>query len=100
MKSDRIVFWSILVVIIGVWVAAALGAFSGLMTMIIPVVVTIACGIVGAWQLNRRDRLRRRRAEMVRADDRRNLAGPHFVGEYIERESPHPGRPDEVDPND
>ena len=54
MTSDRPVIWGMLAVVVGVWVAAALGLFGyGLMTLIIPTVVMLIAALVGAWQLDR-----------------------------------------------
>jgi hypothetical protein len=54
---DRVVTWTLLIVVIGVWVAAAFGGFGrGFMTLIVPVVVTLIAAFLGAWQLDRRNR--------------------------------------------
>ena len=52
--SDRIVLWGILIVVVGAWVAGALGVFGpGFMALIVPVAVTLIAAFVGGWQLDR-----------------------------------------------
>ncbi|HUS20399.1 MAG TPA: hypothetical protein VMZ66_00125 [Aeromicrobium sp.] len=58
MNRDRIVFWSVLIVVIGVWVAVALGLLGvGLFPMVIGLIVTLAASLVGAWNLDRGRRI-------------------------------------------
>jgi len=88
MRSDRFVVWTVLVVVAGAWVAAFSGVFGGgAMTLVVPTAVTLVGAFVGSWQLNRGDRLRRQRTRLLRADDRRNLAGALFVDEFVQAES-------------
>lgn len=57
MNWDRVVTWTLLIVVIGVWVAAAFGGFGrGFMTLIVPVVVTLIAALLGGWLLDRRNR--------------------------------------------
>jgi len=56
--SDRLAFWGLLIVVVAVWVAAALGVFGqGILTWIIPVVVTLIGALLGALQLDRGGRV-------------------------------------------
>ena len=52
---DRVAFWALLIVVIGVWVAGAFGAFGqGFAALIVPIVVTLIATFLGAWQLDRK----------------------------------------------
>ena len=54
MSADRLVFWGMVVVVIGIWVAAALGYLgTGLMPMAIATAVTLGAAFVGAVQFDR-----------------------------------------------
>jgi hypothetical protein len=53
-NRDRVVFWGVLVVVVGVWVAVGFGLFGpGLVPIVIGTVVTLLAALVGAWNLDR-----------------------------------------------
>ena len=54
MNADRLVFWAVLIVVIGAWIAAATGYLgTGLMPMAIAAGVTLAGAFVAAIQFDR-----------------------------------------------
>ncbi|HUR16464.1 MAG TPA: hypothetical protein VMZ33_04220 [Candidatus Limnocylindrales bacterium] len=58
MNVDRVVFWGVLVVVVGVWVAVAFGMLGGgLFPIVIALAVTLVAAFVGAWNLDRGRRI-------------------------------------------
>jgi hypothetical protein len=58
MNRDRLVFWALLIVVVGAWTATAIGLLGpGVGPIVIAIVVTLAASLVGAWQLDRGRRI-------------------------------------------
>ena len=103
MNFDRLVFWAVLIVVVGTWLAAAFGLLGvGLFPLVIAVIVTLVASLVGAWNL---DRGRRIQTGRYYDENKPNFYGPvqnrtwQVPTSYIDHRSGG-GAPPGVDRND
>jgi hypothetical protein len=101
--SDRVVFWAIVVTVVGVWVGFALGWLgNGLQPVAIAIAVTLLATLVGAMQLDWKQRagagrhLDQKRRRLYAPMDSYTLQVPTS---YIDHPTPT-GPPPGVEPYD